>query len=230
MTAAQVPRMTRSIVILTLMLGASWLRGDAPRPADGAYANDFQSAQPGKPPEELYVLNGAFSVAEEGGNKYLELAGHPIDTFGLLFGSEPGHALADVRGRIQGTSRGKLFPEFGLGSNDAGGYKVWLVPGQNGLELRRGDTPVPRARVPAKWESGSWTWFRLRVSAAGEGKWKVEAKAWPATAKEPEAWSLSLEETQAPPAGRASVWGQPYSDTPIRFDDLSVTPLTTTKP
>jgi hypothetical protein len=84
--------------------------------------------------------------------------------------------------------------------------------------------------VPYKWESGSWTWFRLRVTPAGEGKWKVEAKAWPATAKEPENWALALEETQIPPPGRASAWGHPYADTAIRFDDLSVTPVTPAKP
>jgi hypothetical protein len=67
--------------------------------------------------------------------------------------------------------------------------------------------------------------MRLGVTPAGEGKWKVQAKAWPEGVKEPEAWPLSMDETQAPPAGRASVWGQPYADTPIRFDDLSVAPV-----
>jgi hypothetical protein len=215
--------------IPTLLLGTCLLAGDAPKPPTGAYAIDFQAAQVDEVPKELFILNGSFAVRDEGGNKFLELAGHPIDTFGLLFGAETGYATADVRGRVQGTSRGKLFPEFGLGSNDAGGYKVWLVPGQRALELRRGDSPVPRARVPYKWESGSWTWFRLRVTPAGQGKWKVEAKAWPATAKEPENWPLALEETQIPPPGRPSAWGQPYADTPIRFDDLSVTPVTPTK-
>ena len=68
------------------------------------------------------------------------------------------------------------------------------------------------------------------VTPAGAGKWEVEAKARPATAKEPENWALWLEETQIPPPGRPSAWGQPDSDTPIRFDDLSVTPITAAKP
>src|SRR5215208_6214683 len=139
--------MSKATGILTLLLVACWLRGDAPAPSGGAYAVDFQKAQVGEVPKDLFVLNGSFSIRGEADNKYLELAGQPIDTFGLLFGAESGYATTDVRGRVQGTSRGKLFPEFGLGSNDAGGYKVWLVPGQNALELRKGDSPVPRARV-----------------------------------------------------------------------------------
>jgi hypothetical protein len=219
----------RLLPIPTLLLVTGLLAGDAPKPPAGGYSTDFQAAQVDEMPKDLFVLNGTFSVREEAGNKYLELAGHPIDTFGVLFGAESGYATADVRGRVHGTSRGKLFPEFGLGSNDAGGYKVWLLPGQNALELRRGDSPVPKVRVPYKWESGSWTWFRLRVTPTGAGKWKVEAKAWPTTGREPENWALTLEESQILPPGRPSAWGQPYADTPLRFDDLSVSPVTPAK-
>ena len=220
----------RLLPVPALLLSTCVLAGDAAKPPAGAFSSDFQAAKVDEVPKELFVLNGTFAVREEAGNKFLELAGQPIDTFGLLFGAESGYATADVRGRVQATSRGKLFPEFGLGSNDAGGYKVWLVPGQSALELRRGESPIAKARAPYKWESGSWTWFRLRVTTTGAGKWKVEAKAWPATAKEPDNWPLTLEETQIPPPGRASAWGQPYADTPIRFDDLSVTLVTPAKP
>jgi hypothetical protein len=36
-------------------------------------------------------------------------------------------------------------------------------------------------------------------------------------------WMISLDEKSPPPAGRPSIWGSPYSGTPIRFDDLMVT-------
>jgi hypothetical protein len=32
-------------------------------------------------------------------------------------------------------------------------------------------------------------------------------------------------ETKLQPAGKAGVWGMPFSGTPIRFDDLKVTRL-----
>ncbi len=36
-------------------------------------------------------------------------------------------------------------------------------------------------------------------------------------------WMISLDEKAPPHEGRPSIWGSPYSGTPIRFDDLMVT-------
>src|SRR6266478_454181 len=45
------------------------------------YQNDFQQASLGKLPEDFLVLDGAFSVKEENGNKFMELPGAPLDSF-----------------------------------------------------------------------------------------------------------------------------------------------------
>ena len=58
-----------------------------------------------------------------------------------------------------------------------------------------------------------------------DGNWKVEGKAWEQAAKEPSAWMINLDDKEAPTPGRASIWGMPYSGTPIWFDDLVVTPV-----
>src|SRR5438874_13641621 len=62
------------------------------RAAEGKviYENNFEKAEVGKVPEDFLVLDGAFTVKEEGGNKFLELPGAPLDTFGLLFGPTQG--------------------------------------------------------------------------------------------------------------------------------------------
>jgi hypothetical protein len=65
--------------------------------------------------------------------------------------------------------------------------------------------------------------FRLQVRQMGGDAWKVEGKAWVQTDAEPKEWMVSMDEKVSPHNGRPSIWGSPYSGTPIRFDDLSVT-------
>ena len=54
------------------------------------YTNGFDKAEVEKVPEDMMVLDGGFAVKEEGGNKFLELPGAPLETFGVLFGPAEG--------------------------------------------------------------------------------------------------------------------------------------------
>lgn len=212
-----------SATVVALGVAAALLAQDAGKPPAGPYATDFTKFATGKPTgDELFVLNGAFAVAEADGNKFLELPGNPVDTFGVLFGPE-GQAAVEASARVRGTSDGKMFPEFGVGANDSGGWKLWVLPGQNALVLRLKEEE--RARVPFAWTSGAWMRLKLRVAPATDGKWRIEGKAWADGGKEPAGWTIATTEQAAPPAGRASVWGQPYAGTPIHFDDLSAGPV-----
>ncbi|MDB5294408.1 MAG: hypothetical protein JWO31_391 [Phycisphaerales bacterium] len=199
-----------------------------------AYATDLSAMPVGKPPDELFILNGGFKVVEAGGNKFLELPGNPLDSFGVLFGPEDQQA-AEVSARISGTAAGRMFPEYGVGTNDAGGWKLWAMPGQGALALRKKDADEV-ARVPFAFADGKWTRLKLRVAPAaggggdkggggtGGGKWQVQGKAWADGEPEPAGWTIAATDDAAPPKGRASVWGHPYAGTPIRFDDLSAGP------
>ena len=190
--------------------------------AGAKYSNDFSAAAAGKPPADFEIAGGgAFAVVERDGNKLLELPGELLDTFGLLFGpQQPPEASASAR--IQSESSGKRFPEFGIGVGGIGGYRLMLLPAQQKLELRKGDDPLAAADLPQPWTSRSWTMLKLQVSKTGDGKWKLEGKAWPAGQPEPQAPSVAVDITEPPPGGRASLWGIPFSGKPIRFDDLAV--------
>jgi hypothetical protein len=212
----------RVLCLGVLAASTSVLLGDA-KPITGPYSTDLQNFEPGKPPEELFILNGGFEIVADGANKVLELPGDPLDSFGVLFGAE-NLMTVEAGAKIHATNAGKMFPEFGVGTNDSGGWRVWVLPGQDALILRKKETEEV-ARVPYKWTSGTWTSLKLRVTSAGEGKWNIEGKAWASDQKEPEAWTIKATDTVAPPAGRASIWGHPYAGTPIRFDDLSSTPV-----
>lgn len=201
-----------SCLMLACLLG---LAADLPR---REYKNDFAAAAVGKIPDDIMVLDGTFTIAADHGNKCLELAGDPIGEFGALLGPAFGPAV-DVKARVWAAATGKRFPEFGIGAGDAGGFRLFVAPGRHVLEIRSGEDT--RASAPVEWKSGTLTWLRLRIDKQGAQKWLVRGKVWPQERKEPGDWMISTEAAAAPPAGRVSVWGETFSEQPIRFDDLS---------
>lgn len=70
------------------------------------YENNFEQAAVGSVPADFLVLDGGFAVKEEGGNKFLELPGAPLDSFGALFGPTQKSNVA-VSARINGTNKGR---------------------------------------------------------------------------------------------------------------------------
>ena len=183
------------------------------------FETNFEKAELGKTPEGFLVLDGEFTVKAEDGNKFLELPGAPLDTFGVLFGPTEKENLS-VSARIKGTAKGRRSPVFAVGLGGVGGYKLQVSPAKKTLELLKNDEP--KASVPFEWQSGAWTMLRLQVRKAKDGEWKIEGKAWAQTGKEPAAWLIVFDEKDAPIAGRPSIWGNPFSGTAIQFDDLAV--------
>jgi hypothetical protein len=186
------------------------------------YEMNFEKAELEKVPEGFLVLDGGFAVKAEGGNKFLELPGAPLDSFGALFGPTEAVNLS-VSARIYGTGKGRRFPTMAVGLNGGGGYKLQVSPGKKLIELYKGEDV--KATVPFEWASGTWTMFRLQVRKLKDGEWKVEGKVWAQTGKEPADWTISFSDKEEPPPGRASIWGNPFSTTPILFDDFVVTPV-----
>ena len=184
------------------------------------YQNDFEKAEIGKVPDEFLVLDGGFAVKEENGNKFLELPGAPLDSFGVLFGPTEKENLA-VSARIFGTSKGRRAPTFAVALGGVGGYKLQVSPGKKTLELYKGDDLKKSADFD--WQSGKWTTLVLQIIKAKDGEWKVQGKAWNEGTVEPAEWKIESTEAEQPPAGRPAILGSPYATTPIRYDDLKVT-------
>jgi hypothetical protein len=179
------------------------------------YENNFEQAEVGKVPDGLLVIDGNFSVKTDATNKFLELPGDPLDTYGVMFGPAEKSDVV-VSARFNGTAHARRGPVFGVGLNGQGGYKLEYAGGKKALEIHKGDDIV--ATVPFEWKSGEWTTLRLQIRKAGD-VWKLEGKAWQG-GTEPAAIMISYDETAEPTPGRASIWGMPYSSTPIQFDDL----------
>jgi hypothetical protein len=134
----------------------------------------------------------------------------------VIFGTTQNSGVA-VSARIFGTSKGRRAPTFGVGLNGVGGYKLQMSPAKKALEIFKGDEAL--ASVPFEWASGSWAHLKLHVIPSG-AVWKIEGKAWKDGQPEPAQWQVTFEEKTKPSDGRASLWGLPYSGTPIWFDDL----------
>lgn len=211
----------RPLPVAVALISAVLVCRAADAPVKPLYQMDFEAVEVGKLPTETMVMSGDFAVkqdAKEG--KFLELPGEPLETFGLLFGPTPsGDVTASAR--FFGTKKGRKFPTFGLSLGGVGGYRLQVSAGKKTLEIFQGDEA--RQSVPYECPDASWTNLRVQVRKAGAG-WIVEGKAWPAGTPEPAAWTITFETKEAPSAGRAGIWGSPFSGTPIRFDDLVIAP------
>ena len=189
---------------------------DAPPPSN--YHQDFQSSAEGSMPEELLVINGTFAVKSEGGNRFLQLPGEPLDTFGFMLGADETNS---IQCSIRAGNTGKRFPEFGVGLAGAAGYRLWLQPAVGEVQILKGDNV--KIAKPYEWKSATWLTLRLQLSKQNN-KTILQGKIWPRGSTEPKDWTISFgdSETERPPKGRASVWGIPYSGTPIDFDNLAI--------
>src|SRR5438552_284025 len=137
------------------------------------YENNFEKAVIGSVPDDLLVLDGGFAVQEEAGNKFLELPGAPLETFGVIFGPTEKENVA-ISARIYGTSKGRRSPTFAVGVGGQGGYRLQVAPSKKLIELYKGD--VVKTSVPFEWQSGKWAQFKLQVRKVKDGDWKVEGK------------------------------------------------------
>ena len=210
----------KRLLCLAVVAGLPWAALAQTKPL---YENNFEKAEVGKVPEDFLVLNGVFAVKAEGGNKFLELPGAPVDDFAVQFGPTEGAGVA-VSARVYGTSTGRRAPVLAVGLNGVGGYELQVAPAKKALELFKGEERV--ASSPFTWESGAWTMLRLQVRKVKDGEWKVEGRAWKQGTPGPIQWLIAYDEKAEPPTGRAFVSGHPFSGTPIRFDDLVVGPAT----
>ena len=185
------------------------------------YEIDFSGNAVGEEPEDLFILDGSFSVQQEGRNKVLSLPGVPVGDFGFLFGPRV-KGTAELRCRIFSTRKGRRMPAFAAGLGGVNGYRLRLNAAARNLQLIRGDETL--VTVPYIWASGKWTNLTFRAESKGDEGAIVSAKVW-SEGDEPAVWSISHEDNDPFAGGKCSLWGLPYASTEILFDDLKVLAL-----
>jgi hypothetical protein len=186
------------------------------------YENNFEKEQAGQVPSDFLVLDGAFAVKQEGNNKVLELPGTPLDSFTVQFGPAQKQDVA-VSVRINGKSKGRRYPVFGVGINGSAGYRLQVSPAKQMLELYK-DQQLKKTTA-YHWVSGHWTNLTLQIRKIKDGQWKIEGKAWDETGSAPAEWMVFADESEPPASGRASVFASPFSGERVQFDDFVVSSL-----
>ena len=199
-----------------LLIGLTALTTHAAEPL---YQTNFEKTKTGEVPEDFLVLDGDFAVKQEGGNKYLELPGAPLDAFGFMFGPSARHGN-EISARMFGTKKGRRYPVFGIALNGVNGYRLQVAPAKRAIELLKGSAVV--AKVPFRWGGGEWLRLALRVEQTGAAEWTVSGRVWADDKKAPAKPTITHKEAKEPRNGKPSIWGSPYSGTPIRYDDIVV--------
>ena len=199
-----------------LVIGLTALTTHAAEPL---YQTNFEKTELGEVPNDFLVLDGDFAVKQEGGNKYLELPGAPLDSFGFMFGPSARHGN-EISARMFGTKKGRRYPVFGIALNGVNGYRLQVAPAKRAIELLKGSAVV--AKVPFRWGGGEWLRLALRVEQTGAAEWTVSGRVWADGKKAPAKPTITHKEAKEPRNGKPSIWGSPYSGTPIRYDDIVV--------
>jgi hypothetical protein len=187
--------------------------------AEPLYQTNFEKIKTGELPEDFLVLDGDFAVKQEEGNKYLELPGAPLDAFGFMFGPSARHGN-EISARMFGTKKGRRYPVFGIALNGVNGYRLQIAPAKRAIELLKGSAVV--AKVPFRWGGDEWLRLSLRVEQTGATEWTVSGRVWADGKKAPANPTITYKEAKEPRNGKPSIWGSPYSGTPIRYDDIVV--------
>jgi hypothetical protein len=213
------------LLAATLTLAAA--DNPAPPAASRPQKFDFQELAPGEVPDDAFMAtdqDAKFLIVADGENKMLELQGQPIVDGGMLVGKSVRGACT-ITARIKATGKRRTHPRFGVGLHGISGPRLRVVPATKSIEIvKTSEKEEAVATAPYTWTSGTWTRLELSVKPAAGGNGSlVEARIWEDGKPRPEKPVLSWTSPSAPAQGRASVWGTPYSEQAIAFDDIELT-------
>ena len=207
--------------LLTSLIALAQLRADPPVVPE-VVKEDFSSLTEGTLPDEIMVIEGAFTIVTEGGNKMLQLGIEPLTEGGVLLGKSLKQG-GTVKAKVRASSKRRSFPRFSVGIGGTSGYRCRIAPAEKLMEINKEDTRL--AKADFTWKSEAWYWVEISVvPAQAEGKWSIEGRCWEDGQPRPETPQVAHTATEPPPNGKASVWGAPFSEKPIFFDDIEITP------
>ncbi|MCB1226836.1 MAG: hypothetical protein KDK99_13555 [Verrucomicrobiales bacterium] len=184
---------------------------------------DMESWPEGAPPrEDVFVVEGEIQVKKVEGQGVLEIEPEPIVDANAQVGASA-KGSARIRARIWAAKRARSYPRIGLGVHGISGYRLLLNAPRRQVELVKNDEVV--ATADFQWTTETWTWLELsaRPGAAEGDPWIIEGRAWTEGAPMPEKALIDhRDDSGMKGSGKCSIWGTPYSEQPIRFDDIEV--------
>lgn len=213
--------MIRKLLLLSLAGVSCSLAASQPAAALKSTVFDCESWAEGEPPEEVFVVEGDIKIARHDGGKAIKVEAVPIvDATAQVGDSAAGASVVEVR--VFASRKGRSVPRFGISVHGMSGHRLLVNCAKKQLDLVKSDEVI--ASAPFVWTTDKWTHLKLSVTKAADGSWQIEGKAWAQDAQEPAEPLLRHQEPEAKIKGngKAAIWGTPYSETPIYFDDIKV--------
>ncbi len=174
----------------------------------------------GEVPKEVFIVEGKIQIAAKDGNKAIVIdpGAELTDACAQVASSAAGEA--SIEARVFASKRARSVPKFGVSVHGMSGYRLLVNAAKKQLELVKSD--VVAASVPFSWTSDAWLKLKLEAKRGKDDAWLITGKVWSTDAAEPTEATIKVEDKGLKGQGKAGVWGTPYSQTPIYFDDITV--------
>jgi outer membrane protein assembly factor BamB len=185
---------------------------------DAPWSEDFESSEVGKYPSYFIGATNKFAVQIKDSNKVLV---KPPAAAGLnrsdIFLGPPTMKNYTIQADVLGKKNKRQMPDVGLIANR---YTMDLM-GLQRLQIRVWAAELLNSKtIDFKFDPDVWYTMKMRVDLVG-GKSIVKGKVWPRAEKEPEAWTITLEDPLPNPAGSPGLYG--YSPAEIYYDNIKIT-------
>ena len=92
------------------------------------FSEDFSGVDVGAEPENIFILDGEYTVQKEEDNKCLTLPGTPMGDFGLLFGPREREKPLELNFAFFATKKGRRMPSIAASIGGVRGYRLRLNP------------------------------------------------------------------------------------------------------
>lgn len=174
----------------------------------------------GEVPKEVFIVEGKIQIVAKDGNKAIAIdpGAELTDACAQVATSAAGES--SIEARVFASKRARSVPKFGVSVHGMSGYRLLVNAAKKQIELVKSD--VVAASVPFTWTSDAWLKLKLEVKRGEGDGWLITGKVWASDASEPSEATVKAEDKGLKGQGKAGVWGTPYSQTPIYFDDIVV--------
>ena len=174
----------------------------------------------GEVPKEVFIVEGKITITAKNGNKAIVIdpGAELTDACAQVATSAAGES--SIEARVFASKRARSVPKFGVSVHGMSGYRLLVNAAKKQLELVKSDTVV--ASIPFTWTSDAWLKLKLEARRGAGDAWLITGKAWAADAAEPAEAMIKAEDKGLKGQGKTGLWGTPYSQTPIYFDDITV--------
>lgn len=174
----------------------------------------------GEVPKEVFIVEGKITITAKDGNKAIVIdpGTELTDACAQVATSAAGES--SIEARVFASKRARSVPKFGVSVHGMSGYRLLVNAAKKQLELVKSDTVA--ASIPFTWTSDAWLKLKLEAKRGAGDAWLITGKAWAADAAEPAEAMIKAEDKGLKGQGKTGLWGTPYSQTPIYFDDVTV--------